>query len=288
VASTTDVVLTWKDNSNDETSFRVENLAGGLFVEVQSLPAGTVTAHVAGLTPGAAYSFRVRAGNDGGFSGYSNTATITMPSLPPPLPQPPPQRPPAAPYNLVAQPPSASDVVLTWGDAAANETSFRIESKTGNGAFQEVQSVGANVTTARVSGLQPQTVYQLRVRSANEAGFSGYSNVVQVTTAGGTPTPTPTPAPGGGAPNPPNRLFARWLGGGIVQITWRDNSSNETRFSVERMFNGGWVTGAIVGPNVTLADCPGLKGHASYTFRVKVTNAAGQVAYSSLINFNTP
>ncbi|HYX23346.1 MAG TPA: fibronectin type III domain-containing protein, partial [Thermoanaerobaculia bacterium] len=86
----------------------------------------------------------------------------------------------------------------------------------------------------------------------------------------------------------PSGLTATWLGGGVVQITWHDSSSDETGFSVERMYNGGWVTGATVGPNATSANYPGLKSHASYTFRVQVTNAAGQVAYSPYVNLNTP
>jgi hypothetical protein len=264
--SGTDVVLTWTDNSSDETSFRVESLVSGAFQEIQTLPAGAVTTRVTGLTPGASYSFRVRAGNAYGFSGYSNTAAVTTPVPPPPTP-------PAAPYNLRVQSVSATDVVLLWSDAANNETSFRIESRTGSASFKEVAVVGTNVTTTRISGLQPKTVYQFRVRAANAAGFSGYSNVVQAKTVNGPASPT--------------ALTTRWLGGGSVQLTWQDNSSDEVRFDVERMYNGAWVPGATVGANATTAVVTGLKSNASYTFRVKATDAAGQVTIGPMANVNT-
>jgi hypothetical protein len=279
--SGSEVVLAWTDNSSDETAFRVERLVGGAFQEIQTLAAGTVTARVTGLTPGAAYSFRVRASNVAGFSGYSNTATLTTP-----LPPPPPPSVPAAPSALTGLATSTTSVLLSWGDASNNETSFRIEMKTGSATFQEVATVLANVTSLRLTSLQAGTTYQFRVRAANAAGFSGYSNGVQVTTPGVTPPPPPPPPPGN-PPAAPTALTARWLGGGAVLLTWKDNSNNEVRFDVERMFNGTWVPGATVGANVTTATVTGLKSNASYTFRVKATNAAGQVTIGAMVNVNT-
>jgi hypothetical protein len=72
-----------------------------------------------------------------------------------------------------------------------------------------------------------------------------------------------------------------------VLFTWKDNSNNEVRFEVERMFNGTWAPGATVGANVTTAVVTGLRANASYTFRVKATNAAGQVTIGAMVNINT-
>ncbi|MES1243344.1 MAG: matrixin family metalloprotease [Acidobacteriota bacterium] len=91
--SSTQVSLSWTDNSTDETGFRVESkVRGGVFKEVLSLPAGTtsaVSAMVSGLKASTEYIFRVRASGASGFSAYSATASVTTPgasTAPPPPP----------------------------------------------------------------------------------------------------------------------------------------------------------------------------------------------------------
>jgi hypothetical protein len=75
-------------------------------------------------------------------------------------------------------------VALSWTDNATNETGFRIERRTVDGAFAEVMTVGANVTSATVPGLTPSTFYLFRVRAAGNGGFSAYSNEASATTDG--------------------------------------------------------------------------------------------------------
>src|SRR5436190_1075128 len=61
------VRLTWRDNSSDETTFRVEmSRAGAPFSEIKALPANTTALLVTALTPNTRYSFRVRARNPAG------------------------------------------------------------------------------------------------------------------------------------------------------------------------------------------------------------------------------
>jgi hypothetical protein len=77
-ASSTEVRLSWKDNSSAETGFQIEVKArGGKFREVLTVPAGSRSAVVSGLTRGKVYIFRVRAAGDSGSSAYSNLARST-------------------------------------------------------------------------------------------------------------------------------------------------------------------------------------------------------------------
>jgi hypothetical protein len=275
-ASVSEIDLNWQDNSGDETLFRVEQFVGGVFQEIRTVGAGVTSTRVAGLAASTTYTFRVRAGNGAGNSAYSNTASATTQASPPP-PPPPATTPPAAPTKLSAVPFSTTEVQLTWRDGSTNEALFRIEMKVG-GTFREVQTVGANVVTARVTGLTPNTTYQFRVRAGNSAGNSAYTNTAHAK------TPAVRAASSLGAPN---RLSVRWLGNGTAQLSWRDNSSSETEFQVERMVNGVYQPAAKVGRNVTSARVGGLRARASYTFRVRVRNSAGQVAYSTPANVNT-
>jgi hypothetical protein len=66
--------VTWKDNSTNETGFKIERRSGGGFMEVGTVGAN-VTSHTdSGLTVGATYCYRVRAFNSTGSSRPSNEA----------------------------------------------------------------------------------------------------------------------------------------------------------------------------------------------------------------------
>lgn len=80
--------LTWTDNSTNETGFRIER-APGLnattgFTEIATVGANVVTYVDAGLPNSTSYSYRLRAYNSAGNSGYSNTASGTTPANTPP------------------------------------------------------------------------------------------------------------------------------------------------------------------------------------------------------------
>jgi regulation of enolase protein 1 (concanavalin A-like superfamily) len=98
---------------------------------------------------------------------------------------------PAAPSSLTATVMSGSRIDLNWTDGSANEDSFRIERATGGGSFTEVAAVGPNVTGYSSTGLSAGTTYAFRVRAANDAGYSMYSNTVTATTSAEAPPPAP-------------------------------------------------------------------------------------------------
>lgn len=76
--STTEILLAWNDNANNETEYRVEiGTPTTAFVDIGSVPANTEEVEVIDLDPATTYTFRVRAGNAGGLSAYSNVATAT-------------------------------------------------------------------------------------------------------------------------------------------------------------------------------------------------------------------
>jgi hypothetical protein len=81
------IALTWRDNGSGATQIDVESKApGGRFHQVQTLPGGARSSTVTGLAAGLAYSFRVRAHNSAGYSGYSNAAGAITRGNPMPAP----------------------------------------------------------------------------------------------------------------------------------------------------------------------------------------------------------
>src|SRR5205823_11778826 len=92
-------------------------------------------------------------------------------STPAPPPPPPIPTPPAAPTALTAQAASTSAINLSWQDNSTNEDSFHVQQLV-NGAYQEVQILGPNVTSVQIGGLAAATPYSFRVIAANAVGFS--------------------------------------------------------------------------------------------------------------------
>jgi hypothetical protein len=176
VASTSQINLTWKDNSTNESGFKVERCLGTgctNFAQIAQLGAGVTSYSNTGLTASTTYLYRVQAFNSAGNSAYSNTAS-TKTSVP------------AAPSSLTAQA-SGSDntkIKLAWTDSSSNETGFKIERCGGSGctSFTEIDQVGAGATSYSSKNLIPNTTYTYRVRAYNGAGNSAYSNTASAKT----------------------------------------------------------------------------------------------------------
>ncbi len=188
---------------------------------------------------------------------------------------------PAAPSNLTAVVQSTTEVLLSWGDNSANETSFRVEFRPQGGSFAEIGSVGANTASAVVTGLTPNTTYEFRVRARNSAGNSAYSNTATATTE------PPIPAA-------PTGLEVTPLSGDSVELSWVDQSANETAFEVElreiaQISAGGastFLAGTFeslgtVGANSDGAIVENLLPNRVYNLRVRAVGSAGASAFTS-------
>ncbi len=94
---------------------------------------------------------------------------------------------PTAPTAASATANAANSVTVNWTDASNNETGFRIERKTGAGAFQPVGNVSANVATYTDNTVSASTSYTYRVIAINASGDSSASNDANVTTPAAQP-----------------------------------------------------------------------------------------------------
>ena len=198
----------------------------------------------------------VTASNANGESGNSNQASAT------------PQPPPAAPTDLIVTG-GVGQAQLNWTDNASNESSTRIERKpTGalDTSFELVNTVGPNVTSYLDTPLGVGD-YTWRVQALNASGRSDFSNSASAIVT----------APSG--PPPPSNLAATITGGNTANLTWADNSSNETGFLIERKVGAGYETLVTKAANSTShADTPLAAG--TYTYRVRA-NGSPNSAFSN-------
>jgi vibriolysin len=185
---------------------------------------------------------------------------------------------PPAPVNLTATVVSNSQVNLSWTDASSNETGFKIERRIGfSGAFTEIATVGANVTTFSNTGLTPLTSYCYRVRSFNVNGNSSSSNEACVT------MPDQPPA----APSGFNIAFQDCT----ISMYWSDNSSNESGFIVEKRVGSFGPFSELHRTGVDeygSADEGPFQQYTFYYYRVRAYNAAGVSAPSNTAHIVWP
>jgi hypothetical protein len=223
------------------------------------------------------------------------TATPTPSVTPTPTATPAPT--PAAPSNLIATPgPSCAEIILKWTDNSSNEDGFNVQRSIDQANWNPIATVGPNVTSYADTPITGQRYY--RVRAFNQGGNSAWSN-----TAGAfgttcptptptptakptaTPTPTPTPIP---SPRAPTNLTATAVSSSQINLSWTDNSNNETGFKVERSTDGTTFTQiATVGANVTIYVNTTLSSLTRYYYRLRAYNAGGNSAYSNIASAKT-
>ncbi|MFH1016804.1 MAG: fibronectin type III domain-containing protein [Pseudomonadota bacterium] len=265
-ASGSQIVLTWQDNSDNETKFSIERCVGAgctNYTPYAEAGADTTSFIDTNVTAGTTYCYRVRACNSAGCSAYSNTFCVAI-SLPP--------NPPEAPSRLIATA-SGNQIVLTWQDNSSNETRFEIERCEGTGCtnYALYAQVGAGVATFTDSSVVAGTTYCYRVRACNADGCSGYSNIFCTLI----PIVAPLAAPSG--------LVAVPTATQIV-LTWQDNSTGETRFEIERCQGAGctnYAPIAQVGSGVTTFTDTNVTSGNTYCYRVRACDANGCSGYSN-------
>jgi titin len=267
VVSGVRIDLAWTDNSSNETGFRLErapDVAGvpGTYAVINSPAANVRTYSNTGLTNGTRYWYRIRAYNSIGNSAYTPQVSATT------------LAPPAVPTNVQGVSPSSAIIDLSWTDNATDEASFRLERAPdvagAPGTFGSAVTLGANVTTYRVTGLAAATSYWFRIRAQNTVGNSAFSTPVRLATI---------------AVVPPSALAANaYLVGTTrnVDLTWTPGSEptvdifrNGTRIVSARANDGGIYNNkpaASLGATITYQVCAaGKTGAANCSAVVTVT-----------------
>ena len=104
-----------------------------------------------------------------------------------------------------------------------------------------------------------------------------------------TPTRTPTPTPGA-LPAAPSNLTATGVSRNRIDLSWMDNSSNETGFQLERSRDAAsWSQIATPAANATgFSDTSGLTPNKLFYYRVRAVNASGASAWSNVASARTP
>jgi FtsP/CotA-like multicopper oxidase with cupredoxin domain len=275
------ITVTWTDNSNNETGFRIQMASDNAFtvgVVTTQVNANTTSFTSALLAHNLSLYFRVQSYNGGGASAYVNATPFPVLTT---------IDPPAAPTGVTATKVVASAtqdrITVTWTDASNNETGFRIQMASDNAFTVGVVTtqVNANTTSFTSALLAHNLTLYFRVQSYN-AVSSAWVNA----------TPFPVATTVDAAPAAPSNVTASGIVSSATQaratLAWTDNSGNETGFRIQMATDNAFTVGVVttqVNANTTSFTSALLPRGASYYFRVQSYNGGGASAYVNATPF---
>jgi fibronectin type 3 domain-containing protein len=258
VLSGSQVGLSWTDHSGNETKFEIERrVLGGTFAKIGETAADETAYTDTGLAANSSYTYRVRALNASGTSGYSNDASVT--TLPPA---------PQAPSNLTAAAQDAGKVHLAWTDNSLDESGFVLERKDGSSGFALVAALAENSRSYTDTGRLPGHTYTYQVRSVNAGGESDNSNSASVTLSS--------------LPGEPTALTASPVSSSAIRLDWTVGS-NSTSTRIERRTDGSFVLVGTVAQGVNAFVDQGVQAGVTYTYRVLSASPSGESAPSNMV-----
>ncbi|MBI4826972.1 MAG: DUF2341 domain-containing protein [Nitrospirae bacterium] len=250
------VNLSWTDTTTDETGFVLERCAGAGcsdFAQI-AVPGADVTVYSdTGRTLGETYSYRIKAyktATCGWDTAYSNVRTETTIVVPP--------------SGLTATTASTTQLNLEWSDNTGSETGFKVERCSGTGCsdFAEIASVAANTVTYQDTSVCNTTSYSYRVKAYKAAAWdSGYSSTASASTS---------------VPGAPVLSAAR-ISETQINLSWTDNTADETGFKVEKCAGSGctdFVEIASLAANAVTYNNTGINPATTYVYRVSAYKTA--------------
>ena len=258
-------LLSWSDNSDDETGFEVQSLRGGELWYRNEVAADRRFGFVTGLEPGVRHVFRVSAYGAGGLS-WSEDVAVVPEELEGPAP----------PSNLRATVTDGTSVRLTWSDNSDDEVGFDVRAAVwGWSAFFPVD---ADAESIEIPALARGGRYFFNVIAVDAEGQTAWSDTLVVTLG-----------VSGRGPRGPRRLRAMPVDATSVRLTWEDDSTDEQGFEVQvREFGERWGRAALIGANEESALLTGLRPGSVDDYRVFAFNDTGYSGSSNTVTVKLP
>jgi fibronectin type 3 domain-containing protein len=263
--SPTSIRLTWTDTDAAATGYVIlKATSGGSFSQAGVITSGKTTSWSDNsVSMDTTYSYEVVA-----TSGSIQSATSTAASATTTM---------AAPTGLTATANSSTSVTLTWTDVDPTATSYVIKRAVNGAAFQTLTTLqSATATSYTDTGAQSGHSYSYTVTAVGSGNRTSIAS---------TPATTVTPLV------KPTALVATSTAGTAVVLTWTNNDTSATGYSILRSTNGGQtyslcktVSGGIT---TTFTDST-VTSATTYYYEIQATNTYGSSPASDSAYATTP
>lgn len=256
----TTINLMWTDRSDFESGFSIERSETSKdgFTEVHTSAVNETFYTDRELTDGMRYYYRIRASNQRSTSCFSNETWASTPL--------------SSPTGMSTNAIDEGTIHLIWTDQSLNELGYVIERSLSSGSdYKEIQTTSANSTEYTDMNLIDGMQYFYRVRATKDSIDSDYSNESSATTKLAAPS----------------ELSAICIDESLIQLSWTDNSANESGFCIERSENSGTGFSEI---NFSLANSTsfideGMTKGIYLFYRIRAINPVTYSIYSSEASF---
>jgi titin len=173
----------------------------------------------------------------------------------------------------VQTPDGASITDVTWIRLSSVTHAFNQSQRINTLSFNQVAN-GLSVTAPTDPNLAPPGHYLLFI--LNGSGVPSIGRIVRIDAASNLP------------PAEPSSLVATAVSSSQINLSWTDNATSESGFTVERSADGvSYVSIATLGTNATSYQNTGLPPATTYRYRVSAFNAAGASAPSNVATATT-
>ena len=187
------------------------------------------------------------------------------------------------PVKLAVGETTKTSVALTWDVNKNTDCGFVIETSTDGVTFTEAATVPAGTSSTELTGLNPMTEYQVRLRATDGKGlYSDYTETLSFETAGDPSAPFASELtfPANGA--------KEGVANGIT-FTWKNDRKaygGDLTYTLYLGTNAENLTAAAQGLTATEWNCTTLEANKTYYWRVDATNTLGTTP-SEVYNFTT-
>jgi len=302
------VTLSWQDNSAKEARFRIQRATDSAFtmgltsftyVNPSAVTPNTVTWNDSTVAKNSLYWYRVIAeGNPVGdtwvYPASAGFPTMTANSVPlttvnnAPVAVGTPPTDPAARTNPTAVLGAGPQVTLTWLDNATTETGFLVERcafvapATSCTNFAQIAAAPAHSKTGNTTYVDatvlPGNSYLYRVAAVNGSGTSAYATLGTAIVVPSIPT----------APSSFTVAAVKANGKNYTAtLTWKDNASNESGFTIQRatnlQFTTGLTTFTAAANATTLTQT--ITSNTTYYYRIQANGLSGSSAWVNALPF---
>jgi hypothetical protein len=267
--------VTWNNRSSNDRpwdsvdSQRWDNVSNS-WVNLSN-QGGGATGMTRSISGNRRWRFRVRAGNDAGWSGWGYSDYI--------------QTTPASPSDCSATKSSVSSVLVRWTNGASGSNydyDTLLEEQVDGGVWTHIATLGEGTASFNRTGRAPGSVYAYRVRHRSTLGgttYSGYSTsgTIQLQSPPAAPTVVST------VRDNDNSFVLNWTNNPNGDIAPYDS------LTVQRWDNlsGQWDTiGVLAASAVSLTD-QGTVVNRRYQWRIAANNAAGASEWAYFDTYQT-